>query len=206
MRLTSQTIGDLCRDDPALRGALLRLSGVPAFALLTAIGAAVAFPIPPFGVVQTLQTLAVLLCALAMGPRLGILSMVLYVVCGIVGVPMFAEGEAGWATLLGQTGGYLVGFIACQPVAHAIIRRTDRSFRGWGAVVVAGIAVHTVVFAIGVPWLYFVRTWDPATPDPTVWGAINGGCVAFLPGMALKVAIATLLAVMFRPEIGRRVW
>lgn len=206
VRLNSQSVEGAWQDDAASREALLKLAAVPGFALLTALGALVAFPIPPFGVVQTLQTLAVLLCALAMGPKLGTLSMVVYIVCGIVGVPMFAEGEAGLTTILGQTGGYLIGFVACQPVAHAIIRKSDRSFRGWGAVVTAGIAVHAVVFAIGVPWLYFVRTWDPKTPDLTVWQAVHGGCVVFLPGMVLKVAIATLLAVMFRPEIARRVW
>jgi len=180
--------------------------GVPGFALLTALSALVAFPIPPFGVPQTLQTLAVLLCALALGPRLGVLSMALYVLCGIVGVPMFAEGDAGLATILGQSGGYLIGFVACQPIAHAIIRRDDRSLRGWSAVVLAGIAVHAVVFAIGVPWLYAVRTLDPKTPDPTVWWAVYGGCVVFLPGMVLKTAIATGLAMMYRPDITRRFW
>lgn len=188
----------------------LRLLGlgllVPGFTLLTALGAMVQFPVPPFGVPQTLQTLAVLLCALALGPRLGAVSMGLYVVCGIVGVPLFADGEAGWATILGQTGGYLVGFVACQPVAHWIIRRDDRSFRGWGSVVVAGLAVHAVVFLCGVPWLYVVRRLDPEAADITVWQAVYGGCVVFLPGMVLKTATATLIALMLRPEMGRRLW
>jgi len=179
---------------------------VPGFTLLTALGAMVQFPMPPFGVPQTLQTLAVLLCALALGPRLGAVSMGLYVLCGIVGVPLFADGEAGWATILGQTGGYLVGFVACQPVAHWIIRRGDRSFRGWGSVVVAGLAVHAVVFLFGVPWLYVVRRLDPETADITLWQAVHGGCVVFLPGMVLKTATATFIALMLRPEMGRRVW
>lgn len=193
-------------DTTELHRALLRWVSVPGFALLTALGAQAAFPLPPFGVPQTLQTLAVLLCALAMGPRLGVLSMVVYLLCGVVGVPLFADGQTGWATILGQTGGYLVGFIACQPIAHAIIRRDDRSFRGWGSVVAAGVAVHAAVFAIGVPWLYFVRRFDPDTQTVTLWQAFMGGCVVFLPGMVLKTAIATMLAVMFRPEIARRFW
>ena len=116
----------------------LRIAAVPLFAILTALGAMVAVPLPPFGVPQTLQTLMVLLCALALGPRLGMASMLVYVIAGVVGVPLFAEGEAGFVTILGQTGGYLLGFVLCQPVAHAIIRRPDASVRGWGSVVVAG--------------------------------------------------------------------
>lgn len=191
--------------DNALR-AWLRLAAVPAFTLLTSFGAMVAFPIPPFGVPQTLQTLMVLLCALSLGPRLGMASMGLYLLAGVIGVPMFAEGEAGWATILGQTGGYLLGFIACQPVAHAIIRTPDNHIRGWGSVVLAGLAVHAVVFAIGVPWLYLVRRFDSGTEPITLSQAAFGGFVVFIPGMILKVAIATLLARMFLPGVARRLW
>jgi len=184
----------------------LRIAAVPLFAILTALGAMVAVPLPPFGVPQTLQTLMVLLCALALGPRLGMASMLVYVIAGVVGVPLFAEGEAGFVTILGQTGGYLLGFVLCQPVAHAIIRRPDASVRGWGSVVVAGLAVHAVVFAIGVPWLYLVRNLDPQADPITLGRAVFGGFVVFIPGTIIKVAIATLLAVMFLPGVARRLW
>ena len=180
-------------DHHALRH-LLRALAVPGFALLTALGAMVAVPLPPFGVPQTLQTLMVLLCALALGPRLGMASMLVYIIAGIVGVPLFAEGEAGLVTILGQTGG------------HAIIRRPDASVRGWGSVVVAGLAVHAVVFAIGVPWLYLVRNLDPQADPITLGRAVFGGFVVFIPGTIIKVAIATLLAVMFLPGVARRLW
>lgn len=179
---------------------------VPGFALLTTLGAMVSFPMPPFGIPQSLQTLAVLLCALSLGPKLGLLSMLVYLGAGIVGVPMFADGEAGWATIIGQTGGYLLGFALCQPVAHLIIRRRDGSLRGWGSVIAAGVAVHAVVFVVGVPWLYTVRLLDPQTDPITTWDACYHGCVVFLPGMILKTGIATVLALMFRPEMARRVW
>lgn len=189
----------------ALR-ALLRALAVPGFALLTALGAMVAVPLPPFGVPQTLQTLMVLLCALALGPKLGMASMLVYIAAGIVGVPLFAEGEAGLVTILGQTGGYLLGFVACQPVAHAIIRDRDGAVRGWGSVILAGLAVHAVVFAIGVPWLYLVRNLDPQADPITLGRAVFGGFVVFIPGTVIKVAIAALLAVMFLPGVARRLW
>ena len=96
--------------------------------------------------------------------------------------------------------------MACQPVAHAIIRRPDGSVRGWGSVVVAGLAVHAVVFAIGVPWLYLVRNLDPQADPITLGRAVFGGFVVFIPGTVIKVAIATLLAVMFLPGVARRLW
>lgn len=185
---------------------LLRASLVPAFMLFTALGAQVAIPLPPYGVPMTLQTLMVLLCAMALGPKLGSLSMLGYILAGVVGVPLFAEGQTGWATILGQTGGYLVGFLACQPVAQAIIRRPDNSVRGWLAIITAGLAVHAVVFAIGVPWLYAVRNLDPQTEDITLWLAIKHGFVVFIPGTILKVAIATVLARMYLPGVARTLW
>jgi len=192
--------------DDAVTRAWWRGAMVPGFALLTALGAFVAVPLPPFGVPQTLQTLMVLLCALALGPRLGAASMGLYVLAGVVGVPLFAQGEAGWVTIFGQTGGYLVGFVLCQTVAHAVIRRRDGSLRGWGAVVVAGLAVHAVVFACGVPWLYAVRNLDPQAAPITLGDAVFGGFVVFIPGTLIKVAMATLLARMLLPAVAARVW
>lgn len=206
MTLAPTASSHLDRASSGLLHLLLRALAVPGFALLTALGAVVAIPLPPFGVPQTLQTLMVLLCALALGPKLGMASMLVYIAAGIVGVPLFAEGEAGLVTILGQTGGYLLGFVACQPVAHAIIRRPDGAVRGWGSVVVAGLAVHAVVFAIGVPWLYLVRNLDPQADPITLGRAVFGGFVVFIPGTVIKVAIATLLAVMFLPGVARRLW
>ncbi|MEM9372973.1 MAG: biotin transporter BioY [Planctomycetota bacterium] len=185
---------------------LWRLLAVPGFALLTAVGAHIAFPMPPWGVPQSLQTLAVLLCALTLGPMLGMTSMLLYLIAGLVGVGVFANGESGWQSIIGQTGGYLVGFVACQPVARWIVRTPTGGYRGWLSVVVAGLAVHAVVFGFGVPWLYGVRATDPEAAALTVGDAMFHGCVVFLPGMVLKTGIATGLAFMFRPEIGRRIW
>lgn len=220
MRSESRT--DALNQSGASHDTLLRWMAVPGFTMFNAVCAQIAFPMPPYGIPQTLQTLAVLLCALALGPLMGSLSMIVYLLAGAVGVGVFAEGESGWQTIIGQSGGYLVGFILCQPIAHAIIRRRPSSsensrntfrprtrtgeFRGWGAVILAGIAVHAVVFSIGVPWLYFVRSNDALADPLTVWDAIKWGCIAFLPGMVLKVGIATVLAVIFRPEIARRFW
>lgn len=173
--------------------------GVPGFALLTALGAQVAIPTPPDGVPMTLQTLFVVLAAMCLGPRAGAMSMGLYVLAGMVGVPMFAEGAVGLEVILGQTGGYLVGFIACQPVVGWIVRGRDGTPRGWLAIVLAVLAAHAVVFAIGVPWLAAVRGF-------TLERAIVGGMVPFLPGMVAKSITAVLIGLVVMPWCVRRVW
>lgn len=186
--------------------ALLKLLSIPTFAFLTAIGAQVAIPTPPFGLPVTLQTLMVLLAAMALGPRLGFASMALYLVMGIIGIGVFAQGEAGLAVLLGQSGGYLIGFLVCQPFAHYLIKKRNGSIRGWLALFLAGIAVHLVVFAIGVPWLWWIHQVDDVG-GPLSWPlAIKYGFVVFIPGILIKSGLAAGIAAFALPHVARKLW
>jgi len=181
------------------RRLLLRAGGGVFFWLATALGAHVAVPLPPDGVPMTLQTLAVVLAALCLGPKVGTLAMVGYALAGMAGVPMFADGSVGLAVILGQTGGYIVGFALCQPVVARIVRRPDGTVRGWGGLVLAVLAGHAVIFAVGVPWLAVVRGYS-------LWRAVEGGMLPFLPGMVVKAAIAVLIGRLVAPWCARKVW
>jgi len=125
--------------------------------------------------------------------------MALYALVGLAGLPVFSRGDAGPAVLVGQTGGYILGFIACQPVVHAIVRRRDGTVRGWGALILAMTAAHAVVFAIGVPWLAVVR-------QISLWDAIEGGFVPYIPGTIAKTVLAVLIGRYVAPLSTRRVW
>lgn len=184
---------------------LARLGGVIGFSFLTALGAQLSIPLPPYGVPQTLQTLVVLLAALCLGPRLGLASMAFYLAAGVIGVPMYAKGDAGLQVILGQTGGYIVGFMLCQPVVSLIAVRRDKTARGWGAMIAAVLAGHAVIFAIGVPWLWLVRNTDPDTAASFA-NAVYGGCVIFIPGMILKSIIAVIIGRYAAPYAARRFW
>lgn len=187
----------------------LRASLVVFFTLLLGFVAQLPpFPLGRFGVPQTMQSLVVILSALHLGPRWGTASMLLYLVVGALGAGVFSDGGAGPAVILGQTGGYIVGFVASQPVVAGIVRRPDGTPRGWGAVVLASLAGHAVVFAIGVPWLYFVRKMDasPSVNALTIGEAIRHGCLIFIPGTVVKTAIAVVIARFSLPWAMRRVW
>lgn len=176
-----------------------RLAGVLGFTLLTSLGAQVAIPLPPDGIPMTLQTLAVVLAAVGLGPRLGMASMALYLVVGMIGAGVFADGRAGLGVLMGQTGGYLVGFVLCQPVIARLIRTRDGRIRGWGAFVVAMLAGHAVIFAIGVPWLGHVRGYS-------LGRAIQGGLVPFVPGLIVKTIVAVVIGRLAAPLASRHFW
>ncbi|MEO0512427.1 MAG: biotin transporter BioY [Planctomycetota bacterium] len=163
-------------------------------------------PIGDFAIPLTLQTLFVILAALSLGPRLGALSMILYIVMGAVGLPVFSEGNAGLATVFGRTGGYLLGFVLCVPMINGFVRRPDGSLRGWWWTLVGAVAGHLTIFAVGVPWLYAVLSRDPAFADVTFGGVVENGFLIFLPGMAIKCAIGAIAGYWAAPFAHRRGW
>jgi biotin transport system substrate-specific component len=156
-------------------------------AALTAAGAYIQVPLGPVPIVM--QNLFVLLAGLLLGWRWGMASMAVYLLVGVMGIPVFAGGKGGIATLLGPTGGYLVGFIAAATLAGWITGRHAGRLPWDIAAVVLG---SLIIYALGVPWLKMVTAmpWDKA-----VWI----GVAPFLAGDVLKAAAAVALARALRP-------
>lgn len=118
-------------------------------ALLTAGAAQVSVPLWPVPI--TGQTLAVLVVGSALGARRGALSMVLYALLGLVGLPVFADGAAGPGVLVGPSGGYIVGFVAAAAVVGWVAERFgDRRFT---AALLSFVLGTVVTFAAGMVWL-----------------------------------------------------
>jgi biotin transport system substrate-specific component len=145
-----------------------------------AVSAQVYLPTQP--VPFTGQTFGVLLTAGALGFRRGVLATLLYLALGAIGLPIFSEGKHGFEWVIGNTGGYLIGFV----LASAIVGRLaelgwDRNIVGSiGAMVIGSLAIY----AIGVPWLAF-RAFGGDLGQ-----AISVGLVPFLLWDALKLALA----------------
>jgi len=161
----------------AVRDALL----VVGAALLTAASAQLVVVLPFSPVPLTGQTFAVLLTAAALGPLRGLAGQALYLAVALAGLPFFQGGESGWTYATGATGGYLIGFLAAALVVGACSRRgLDRTPLG----MLVAFALGTVtIYAFGVPWLAAVTDLDLA-------GAVTRGALVFLPGDALKAALA----------------
>lgn len=80
------------------------------FAALLAVLSQIFFPLPS-GIPVTLQTFAVALCGYVLGPKMGTLSVAVYLAIGAVGVPVFAGFSGGVGAFAGMAGGYLWGFL-----------------------------------------------------------------------------------------------
>jgi biotin transport system substrate-specific component len=165
------------RANNLLRDVLLIVGG----SLLVAALAQVRILLPFTPVPVTGQTLGVLLVGAALGSRRGASSMALYLVEGIVGLPVFTGGSSGLLHLAGPTGGYLVGFVAAAFVVGYLSERgLERNLR---TSLLPFLAGEVVIFLFGVSWLAL------AIGLP---GAILAGLLPFLPGEAVKVALAAL--------------
>ncbi|HUP01286.1 MAG TPA: biotin transporter BioY [Gemmatimonadota bacterium] len=164
-----------------------RVAAIAAFALLTAIGAKIALPLPFTPVPITLQTLFVLLAGVVLGGRDGAASQIAYVAMGTAGLPVFAGPGAGLPYLLGPTGGFLLAFpVAAWIAGSGIPPRAG----AWRAATVLALAT-LVVLAAGAIWLARVL-------GVGIEQAIALGVLPFLPGGALKVAAATAIALSIR--------
>ena len=123
------------------------LTYVALFAALIAVGALVSVPVGtvPF----TLQVLFVLLAGMMLGPRLGVLSVAVYLVLGLI-APVYAGGTSGIGVLFGPTGGFLWGFTLSAMLTGAIASLKPRSL---GVLILAGIAGIAPIYALGATWL-----------------------------------------------------
>lgn len=156
-------------------------------ALIAALSLPAGFHLIGSSVPVTLQTLGVMLAGSLLGPRLGPLAVLVYLAVGALGLPVFSGGAAGVGVFTGPTAGYLIAFPIAALVIGLIANATKRYNFAIGLVanIVGGIIV---VYAIGVPVLAAVAELDAAT-------ALKTGATIFLPGDAIKVVLATVVAV-----------
>ena len=157
-----------------VRNAALVVGGA-AFVGLTA---QVAIPLPFTPVPLSLQTFSVLLTAAVLGSTRGVLSMALYALAGMAGVPWFAQQQSGWAF---PSFGYVVGFVlAALLVGKLAERGGDRTpLRAAGVMVLGNLAIY----AVGVPGLMLAT-------GMSFGKALALGVLPFLVGDAIKIAVA----------------
>ena len=160
-------------------------------ALLVAAAVVPGIPVGGLGVPITLQTLAVMLTGLVLGPLRAGLAVLLYLLLGFVGLPVFSRGQSGLQVLSGPTAGYLLSFLLAAVVvglaARAVLRHTRRSL--WVPLLVTASFVTTlaVVHALGIAGM-MVNLRLPLS-------AAVSADLPFLPGDLLKDVVAVVAAV-----------
>jgi biotin transport system substrate-specific component len=181
----------------SLRNEIFPRSSVLYNLLFVAVGtlfiaglAQIALPVPGSPVPVTGQTLGVLLIGASYGAVLGLSTFLTYLLVGLAGAPVFANGSHGFSTLSGATGGYLVGMLVASLVVGFLAgRKWDQRLRTALPTMLLGDAI---IFSFGLFWLHAFtgKNWT--------W-TIAAGFTPFLIGEVLKIAIAgTSLPIVWR--------
>lgn len=157
---------------------------VAAGAALIAASAQLSVPLPFTPVPITGQTFSVLLVGASLGSLRGGSSALLYVLVGIAGAPVYADGAHGWSVVTGASGGYLVGFVVAAALTGRLAeQRWDRRFSSALGAILTG---NVVIYLVGLPWLAVVLGTGL---DKT----LEYGLYPFVPGDALKLYLAAML-------------
>ena len=149
----------------------------------------VATPLSPVPI--SLATFAIGLSGILLGKRAGFLSCVLYLFMGCVGLPVFSGFRGGIGTLLGPTGGYLVGYLFLAAVSGSFAEHFMGSrFRDKIGLASGLLLGNGLLYVVGTLWLAY-------TAQMSYGAALAAGVLPFLPGDVLKC----LLAVWLGPQI-----
>ncbi|MEA4911218.1 MAG: biotin transporter BioY [Oscillospiraceae bacterium] len=164
-------------------------------ALLAAVVCVLApWSVPVGPVPISLASFAVYLVAAVGGWKNGTLAVLVYILLGALGVPVFAGFAGGAGVLAGVTGGYIVGYLPCALITGLLIDRRTESRWLWPAAMLMGTVV---LYAVGTAWFLLVT-------KATLAYAASVCILPFLPGDALKIAAACLLGRPVRKRIAQK--
>lgn len=169
------------------------------FAALTAAAFFVQIPLPG-GIPIILQDMMAMLCGLLLGPVYGGAAVLLFLLLGVMGLPVFS-GKAGISVLVyGPTGGFLWGYFAAAVIAglflKLVLKESDEESKAkkWIMVILACVLATVIVFAMGI--VGFMKITGSSI-EKTIAAVV----VPFIPGNLIKIFIMVNLTRKFRFKI-----
>ncbi|MDO4820721.1 MAG: biotin transporter BioY [Rothia sp. (in: high G+C Gram-positive bacteria)] len=167
------------------------LALIAVFAAFIAVCALLpAIPVGPAAVPITLQTLAIYIAALTLGGTRTTLAVTLYLLAGLIGLPVFSGGKGGFGTIASPSFGYLLGFIPgallTGSLAYAALRRRLSGAGLFGAFVVAVLAGFALIQVFGVAGMMINAQLE--------LGAAVTAALIYVPGDLMKCLVAVIVA------------
>ncbi|MEQ3711400.1 MAG: biotin transporter BioY [Tateyamaria sp.] len=180
----NKVLSDVFGADEGLGLSIKQVALVLVGVLVLAVAAKINVPMWPVPI--TMGTFAVLTIGAAYGARLGLVTILAYMIIGALGFDIFASSSAeasGLTYMMGGTGGYLVGYVLATLALGALAQRGwDRSV-GWMAL--AMLIGTVLIYVPGLLWLGQLYGWDKPI--------LQWGLTPFLIGDALKLALAAVV-------------
>ncbi|EPY2282349.1 biotin transporter BioY [Clostridium sporogenes] len=153
------------------------------FATIIGVSSYITIPLPISPVPVTAQSLAVMLAGCVLTPIQAALSMVTFLLMGVIGIPVFSGGRAGIGIIVGKTGGYLIGFFIGAIIISLLVRKNKSLVNMIIACFIGGIVV---VHILGSAWLGQVTSIG-------IKKAFLLGSAPFIPGDLIKAVVAAFI-------------
>ena len=144
----------------------------------------------------SLCSFAVYMAGIVLGWRKGALAVLVYLLIGLVGVPVFSGFTGGFQKIAGLTGGYLMGYLPCAALAGLGIRDGETRPRRACLLPLMLVAGTAALYVVGTGW-FMVQSGNALT------ASLSLCVIPFLPGDAAKIAVASILAWPVRRAIYR---
>lgn len=153
------------------------------FAALLCISSYISIPLPFSAVSLTVQTLIINMIAILFPPKKAGMTVLVWILLGLVGLPVFSGGMGGPGKLFGPTGGYIFGYLAAAVILSLLKGKKGKTGRELLVTVAVGMPL---IYVIGTPWMMAVTGigWK---------AALLTGVVPFLPGDVAKCAAAVFI-------------
>ncbi len=151
----------------------------------------IALPISPVPISFT--NLAIYFSAILLGWKRGTISCLIYLLIGLIGLPVFSGFTGGPNKLVGMTGGYLIGFIFMALITGFFVEH----FKNNILMTVVGMVLGALVtYALGTIWLAYLS-------GMTFTAALFAGVIPYIPGDLVKIAIAAINAPIIKKRLAK---
>jgi len=174
------------------------IAQIAVFTAVMCVISPLSLPLPITPVPVSLATFVIYIFSIVLGTKKSLLALVVYMLIGIVGFPVFSKGGSGIGVVLGPTGGYLIGYFFCAlgaSIGSQIGDRYSLRIPVKTAILVGGLVVGTFLCLLfGTIWLAYINELD-------FFAALSAGVIPFLPGDIVKIVISVIVA----PPLRRRI-
>lgn len=187
---------------------LLKIAFIALFAAIVCIGCFIKIPFGPVPVV--LQNALCILTALLLGGILGALPTALFLIAGLIGLPVYSGGSGGIATWAGPTGGFLGGYLIGAIIAGLIAGKPSVEEKKFSAKTLIRLSLAMIIgmIILYVPGVIHFSNWaeklGKVPADKTAFSYTMAACVIpFIPGDILKIVVAVPIALKVRPILAQ---
>lgn len=178
---------------PMASGKTKTMALIGVMAAVTCVLGPLSIAIPVSPVPISLTNLAVYFSIYVLGTKRGTISYLIYLLLGLVGLPVFSAFTGGVGKLFGPTGGYLIGFIFMAVICGVFIDKWEK--QRWLHFV--GMVIGTAVcYLFGTVWLAYLANMDFAA-------ALAAGVIPYIPGDLAKIIIALIAGPAIRKQLKR---